>query len=152
MLAGAAQSLPSPPLAQVCWPQSLRFLLTTVVVLMHRSSKAIDKTAPERTVWRWWATPDPRAGVAIELGSGESRDVRDIVGVSEGLAGERFAAEEPPPPLDEVEPGGADRNEGLLDPRMRAEPVADGATAVAREIVGDEVQISLAKGVVQRLQ
>jgi hypothetical protein len=67
------------------------------------------------------------------------------------LAGKRFTAEEPPPVLNEVEPGGANRDEGVLDPRMRAEPVADGATAVTGELVGDEGEISLGKGVVQRL-
>jgi len=44
---------------------------------MCRSSKAIDKTATEMAVWRRWAAPDPRAGMEIELGRGESSDVRD---------------------------------------------------------------------------
>ena len=90
--------------------------------------------------------------MAIELGRGESSDVGDIVGVSEGLAGKRFTAEDPPPALDEVEPSGAYRNEGLLNAGMRGEPVANGATAVAGEVVRDKVQISVRKGVRQRLE
>ena len=68
------------------------------------------------------------------------------------MAGERFTAEEPPPALNEVELGGANRDEGMLDPRMRREPVADGSTAVAGEIVRDELQIPMRKGMLQRLQ
>jgi len=90
--------------------------------------------------------------MAIELGRGESSDVREIVGVSERLAGERFTPEDPPPALNEVEPGRANRDEGVLDSRMRREPVANGSTAVAGEIVRDEIEIPVRKDVVQRLQ
>ena len=72
---------------------------------MRRSSKAIDKTAPEMAVRRRWAVPNPRTSLAIEVGGGESSDLRAVVVVREGLTSERLATEEPPPALDQVEPG-----------------------------------------------
>jgi hypothetical protein len=57
-------------------------------------------------VWRRCTTPDPRIGVAIELGGRDPGNRGDIVGVSEGLSGEGFAAEEPPPAFLQVEPAG----------------------------------------------
>jgi hypothetical protein len=44
---------------------------------------------------------------------------------------------------DEIEPSGPDWNEDLLDTRVGGEPLADGATRVTREVVGDEVEVAL---------
>ena len=77
--------------------------------------------------------------MAVELSSGDAGGIGDIVGVGEGCAGERLAAEEAPPACDEVQPGRPHRNEGVLDARMVRQPVADRATEMAGEIVGDEI-------------
>jgi hypothetical protein len=102
----------------------------------------------------WWrrAAPDPRLGVPIELGSCQTHHVGDVLMVGEGLSSKGFAAEQTPPALDQVEPGGAHRDEDLLEPRMRGQPVANGTAAVTGEVVGDEVEIPVGKGVVQPLQ
>src|SRR5260221_1278221 len=120
--------------------------------LVRCSSTAIHETAPKRTVrWRR-ASPDPGLGVVIELGRGDARGVGDVVGVGQRRAGERFAAEDPPSPLDEVEPGSPNRNEGVLDTWMRGQPVGDRATQMAGQVVGDERAGALRIGLVERLQ
>jgi len=88
-------------------------------------------------VCRWWATPDPRLGVPIELGGCQTHHVGDVFIVGEGLSGEGFAAEETPPALDQVQPGGADGDEGVLDARVSGQPVPNGTAAVTGEVVGD---------------
>jgi hypothetical protein len=103
-------------------------------------------------VCRWRTAPDPRCGVPIELGGCQTHHVGDVFMVGEGLAGERFAAEEAPPALDEVEPGGADGDEGVLDARMRREPVPNGAAAVTGEVVGDQIEVPVRVGVIEPLQ
>ena len=90
--------------------------------------------------------------MAIELRRGDARDIGDVVVVGQGLSGERFAPEDAPPPLNQIEPRGADRNEGVLDARMGFEPFPDRATAVTGEIVGDEVKIPVRIGVVKGLE
>ena len=57
--------------------------------------------------------------MAIELSRRDASDVGDVVVVGERLAGKRLAAEDPPPAFDQIEPGGADGDESVLDPRMR---------------------------------
>src|SRR5260221_3031966 len=120
--------------------------------LVRCSSTAIHETAPKRTVrWRR-ASPDPGLGVVIELGGGDARGVGDVVGVGQRRAGEGCAAEEAPPPLDEVEPGCPNRNEDALDTWMRGQPVGDRATQMAGQVIGDERQGALRIGLVERLQ
>ena len=96
--------------------------------------------------------PRPRAGMAIELGRGDAGDIGDVVVIGEGLASEGFAAKDAPPAFDQVEPRGADGNEGVLDTRMRGQPVADRATAVAGEVVRDQVEITVRIGLVEGLE
>ena len=120
--------------------------------LMRRSSKAIHEAASERAVWRRRPSPDPGAGVTVELSGGDAGGVGDILGVGQRHAREGFAAEEPPPACDEVQPGGADRNEGVLDARMVRQPVADRATEMAGEMVGDEIQVATRRGCVDGVQ
>ena len=52
--------------------------------------------------------------MAVEVGGGDACGVGDVVGVGNRYPSKRFAAEEPPPALDEGEPGSSDRNKGLL--------------------------------------
>jgi hypothetical protein len=65
---------PAAPLAQVCWPQSLRFLLTTVVVLEDLQELARHNDAEVETPWRYDGTPlfMYRAGVNTNQGGGVS--------------------------------------------------------------------------------
>ncbi len=88
-------------------------------VWVRRSSKAIDQTATQRAAWWRRTAPDPRARMTIELGGGEAGGVGDVIGAGQRDAGEGFAAEDAPPALDEVQPRRADRDEGMLDARMR---------------------------------
>ena len=68
--------------------------------------------------------------MAIELGGGGTRDVRDIVSVRQELVGEGFATEDLPPPCDQIQPGGSDRDDGVLDAGGRpAMPEWDTAVA-----------------------
>jgi hypothetical protein len=90
--------------------------------------------------------------VTIELGSRGAGHVGDVVGVGDRYSGEGFAPEEAPPAFDEVQPGSTHGDEGLLDARMRGQPVADGAAGVAGEMVSDQIEITVGKGVVERAQ
>jgi hypothetical protein len=62
------------------------------------------QAAPKAGGGGWRAAPDPRAGMAVELSGGDVGDVGavgdvgDVVVVGQGLASERLAVEEPPPP------------------------------------------------------
>ncbi len=90
--------------------------------------------------------------MAVELGGGDSGNIGDVVGVGDRDPGEGFAPEEAPPALDEVEPGGAGWDKGVLDTRVSGQPVPDGATEMAGEVVGNEVEIALGIGLVERVQ
>src|SRR5260370_11291066 len=113
---------------------------------LRRSSKAIQEAAPERALWWRWPRPDPGAGVTVELSGGDTGHGGDVVGVGQRRTGEGCAPEKAPPALDEVEPGGADRNEGVLDPRVGSEPVPDGTTGVAGQVVGHQVKVAVGTG------
>jgi hypothetical protein len=123
-----------------------------VRVLVRRSSKAIDKAAPPLAVLRGRTAPNPGLGMAIELGGSDAGGVGDVVMVSQGLTGKCLAAEDAPPAFNEIEPGGSNRNEGVLDARMSFEPLPDRAAAVAGEIIRDEVEIPLRIGLIERVQ
>jgi hypothetical protein len=90
--------------------------------------------------------------MAIELSRGNAGDVGDVVVVGKRLPRKCCAPKDASPALDEVQPSGADRDEGVLDPRMRGQPVADRATAVAGEIIRDEVEITVGIGTVKGLE
>src|SRR5258706_3818051 len=68
-------------LLSTCWSWRHITPLTATVKLVHRSSKAIDETAPKRPVWWRRTPPDPGAGVAVELGGGDVGHIREILGV-----------------------------------------------------------------------
>jgi hypothetical protein len=96
--------------------------------------------------------PDPGSGMPIEVIGGAPRDIRDIVVIGQRRPGEGFAPEDPPPPFNQIQPGRADRNEGLPNARMGFQPRADRATGVAGEVVGNQIEIPCRVGAVQRLQ
>src|SRR5258708_7432111 len=58
------------------------------------------------------------------------------------LACESFAPKDAPPPFDQIEPGGTHRNGDRVHPRVRGEPVLDGATRVTREIISDAIEVT----------
>src|SRR5262249_45505454 len=118
----------------------------------RRSSTAIHEAATKRAV-RWgWAPPDPRARVAVELSSGDTGDVGDVVVVGQGLPSKGLATEEAPPPFNQIEPRRPNGNEGLGDARVVWQPVANGTTEVTGQVVGDKVQVAVGIGVVNGLQ
>ena len=123
-----------------------------VCTVLRRSSKSIHELSAQAAMGTRRTPPDPGCGMAVELGSGDAGDVGDVVGVGHRRAGEGFAPEQAPPPFDQVQPGGADRNEGVLDPRVGGQPVPDGTAGVAGQVIGNQVQVAVGRGVVKRLQ
>jgi hypothetical protein len=103
-------------------------------------------------VRRRWAAPDPRTGVAIELGCGDTSHIGNVSAIGQRLPGEGFASKDPPPALDEVEPGSADGDKGVLNTRVGSEPVPDRTTQMAGEVIGDKVEVALGIGPVEGLQ
>lgn len=66
----------------------------------------------------------------------------DLCVVGEGLSGEGFSPEDPPPWFLQVEPARPDRDERVLDPRMVLEPFAGGFSVVTGQVVGDDVDVT----------
>lgn len=68
----------------------------------------------------WWrrTPPDPRLGMAVEVGGGNARGVGNVVGISDRYPSKGLAAEDPPSAFDEVEPGGTRGDEGMLETRV----------------------------------
>ena len=87
--------------------------------------------------------------MTVELGSGDARDVGDVVAVGQGLTGEGLAPEEAPPAFNQVEPGRPHGNQGVRDARVVGQPVADRSTQVAGEVVGDQVQVAPRRGLME---
>ncbi len=91
-------------------------------------------------------------GATIELAGGHAGGESDLGAVSETVPGVGRAPEEPPPALDQVEPTGGDRDKDLVDARVGGEPVVDGSTGVATQIVRNQVQVALRVVAVKRAQ
>lgn len=53
--------------------------------------------------------------MAVELGGRDAGDVGDVVVIGQRLAGEGFAAEDPPPAFNQIEPRRANGKEGVGD-------------------------------------
>ena len=87
------------------------------------------------------ASPDPGFGVAIEVLGGDPGHVGNVVIIGQRLSREGFAPEDAPPALNQIEPGRSHRNEGVLDARMGFQPLPDGATGVAGEVIGNQVEV-----------
>src|SRR5258706_6324265 len=90
--------------------------------------------------------------MAVELSGGDAGGRGEIVRVGQGGAGKGCAPKDAPPACDEVEPGGADGNEGVLDARVECQPVANGPTEVAGKVVSNEEEIAAGRGLVECLQ
>jgi hypothetical protein len=74
---------------------------------MLRSLKGVHKAAAVGPGFGLGPSPDPGPGAGVELGGGDLGGVVDLVGVSEGLAGQGGLAEDPPPAFLQVQPAGA---------------------------------------------
>ena len=86
--------------------------------------------------------PDPRLSASIELSRRDASGLCDLVGIGEALPRKGIATEEQPPALLEIEPACTRRNEDLVQARMLGEPGAGLGTGVARQVVGDNVDIA----------
>ena len=100
----------------------------------------------------WVAVHRPRLRIAVEVIGRDTGHVGNVAVIGQRLSGEGFAPKDPPPALDEIEPGGADRDGGVVDAGMGGQPLADGATTVAGEIIGDEIQVTVGIGVIEGLE
>src|SRR5258708_39801096 len=105
---------------------------------MHRLSKAVHEPEPELAVFLGCTPPDPGTGAGIELVCGETGGHGQVMVIGEVLAREGFAPKDPPPPFNQIEPGGAHRNGDWVHAWVRGEPVLDGATGVTREVIRDQ--------------
>src|SRR2546430_11404526 len=107
--------------------------------LMLRSSKGVHK-APAVGPWLGLGpSPDPGLGAGVELGGGDLGGVGDLIGVREGLPGQRLAAEDPPPAFLQVQPAGAFGDESMTDAGVVFEPGPGALAVVAGEVIGDDV-------------
>src|SRR5260221_9369146 len=113
--------------------------------LLH-SSKAVDKATTKHAVRRRRASPDPGLGPRVEvLGRPPCRQI-DLLGVGEGLAGERLAPEQPPPAFLQVQPAGPRRERNGGHARMLSQPLLYGPTARAGEMVAAQGKLALGMG------
>jgi hypothetical protein len=132
--------------------QQVPMLSWGILLLMRCSSKAVHKPATELP-WRGRRpTPDPGLGMPIEVGGGELGNNGNVFAGGQGGAGKGFAAKDAPPAFDQIQPGRADRNKGVLDARMVCQPFPNRTTAVAGKVVGNQMQLALRIRLVKRLQ
>lgn len=111
--------------------------------LVLRSLNAVRKDPPIVTRIFGRASPDPGLGPLVELDGRYTSRLLDLFGVSEALASQSIASEEPPPALLEVEPTCSRRNKHVVDARMLFQPGARLQAEMTREIVGDNEDIPL---------
>jgi hypothetical protein len=74
----------------------------------------------------------------------------DLLGVGEGLAGERLAAEQTPPAFLQIEPAGARGDGHRAHAWMLPQPLLDGRAGVAGEVVADEIEVPVGIGRLQQ--
>ncbi len=87
------------------------------------------------------SSPGPGCGVAIEMLRRDLGHVGNVMIIRQRLPSEGLAPEDAPPSLNQVEPGGTHRDEGVLDAGMSFQPLPDRATAMAGEVVGNQVKV-----------
>src|SRR6185312_11383887 len=80
------------------------------------------KVSAVGTVFRLGSSPDPGPGAGVELGGGHPGGMGDLMGIGEGLPGQRLAPEDPPPAFLQVQPTGALGDEGMADAGMILKP------------------------------
>jgi hypothetical protein len=107
-----------------------------------RSLNAVTKESAIVAVVLGRPTPDPGLGPPIQLLGGDAGGLLDLCGIGEALASQRITPEEAPPPLLQVQPARARRNEDVMDAWMLFQPGARLQTRVTAEIVADDEDIS----------
>src|SRR5436189_3786508 len=103
------------------------------------SLKGVHKASAVGTGSWLGSSPDPGPGAGVELGGGHPGGVGDLVGVGEGLPGQRLPPEDPPPAFLQVEPAGALGDEGVPDAGMILQPGPGALAVVAGQVTGDHV-------------
>src|SRR5579859_3539888 len=119
---------------------------------MLRSLKSVSKASAVGAVFRLGPSPDPGPGAGVELGGGHPGGMGDLVGVSEGLPGQRLAPEDPPPAFLEVQPAGALGDEGVPDAGVVFQPGPGALAVVAGEVIGDHPDGALGVGLFLELE
>src|SRR5262249_6442592 len=106
------------------------------VVLVLRSLKDVYKASAVGAWLGLGPSPDPGTGAGVELGGGHLGGVGNLIGVGEGLPGQRLAPEDPPPAFLQVQPAGAFGDEGMPDAGMVFQPGPGALAVVAGQIIG----------------
>ena len=101
-------------------------------------------------MWWRWAPPDPGTGAGIELVRGQTRRNGQVLVIGEILAREGFAPKDAPPPFDQVEPGGAYGKGARVHTRVFREPVLDGLAGMTREIIRNQIEVTVRVGLRHR--
>src|SRR6266480_5226944 len=131
---------------------ALRAYPGAVLPLVLRSSKDVHEASAVGAWFGLGSSPDPGLGARVELGGGDLGGACDLVGVGEGLPGQRLTAEDPPPALLQVQPAGALGDEGVADAGMAFQPGPGVLAVVAGEIIGDDHDLAVRVGVLYLLQ
>src|SRR5215471_5587291 len=132
-------------------PTLATFTMTSGPIVL-RSLKGVYKASAVGPWFGLGPSPDPGPGAGVELGGGHPGGAGDLVGVGEGLPGQRLAAEDPPPGFLQVQPAGARGDEGVADAGVACQPGPGVVAVVAGEVAGDHVDGALGVGVVGPLQ
>ena len=98
------------------------------------------------------ASPDPGFRVAIEMLGRNLGHVGDVVIIGQRLSSKGFAPEDPPPALNQIQPGRSYRNESMLDAGMGFEPLPNRTAGMAGQVIGNQVQVPGRIRVVERLE
>ena len=78
----------------------------------------------------------------VELLGSYPRGRLDLSSISEALSSQGFSSKQSPPRFLDVEPARPHGYEDLLHSRVVLQPLSDGRTLVARQVVGDQVEIA----------
>src|SRR6266487_2775610 len=119
---------------------------------MLRSLKGVYKAPSVGPRFGLGPAPDPGPGAGVQLGGGYLGGVGDLVGIGEGLPGQRLAPEDPPPAFLQVQPAGALGDEGVPDPGVIVQPGPGALAVVAGEVIGDHVDGALGVGLLSPVE
>ena len=111
-------------------------------ILVLSSLKTITKETPIAAMIFGWASPDPGLCANIELSSGDTGGLSNLLGIGKALSREGIAAEKPPPALLHIEPTGTRGDEDLMEARVIDQPGAPLEAGMTTEIVGDYEQVA----------
>src|SRR6266516_2660993 len=120
--------------------------------LMLRSLKGVYKAPSVGPRFGLGPAPDPGPGAGVQLGGGYLGGVGDLVGIGEGLPGQRLAPEDPPPAFLQVQPAGALGNEGMPDAGMVLQPGPGALAVMAGEVIGDHPDRAHGVGLLLQLE